>query len=195
MRKPDKPILGKALMKDEDPVTKDQLDADSVFMVDGGALLHRVRWMKGTTFEELFENYDMRKSIAKRALLYLMVTESPAKGVSNFSQDRFFTNKENKSHFIKLLGQKLRKDDLQVKICEGDAETTIVATSLEQAGFDKRAVVKVADDTDVAIMLLFHWKEHDEVIFFQERGNKGWNIKNVPQQYQSFRKCLLFVHA
>ena len=53
MRKPDKPSLRKALMKDEDPVTKDQLDADSIFVVDGCALLHRVRWMKGTTFEEL----------------------------------------------------------------------------------------------------------------------------------------------
>ena len=113
-----------------------------------------------------------------------------------FPQDRFFTNEENKSQFIKLLGQKLRKDDQQVKICERDADTTIVATSLEQAEFDKRTVVTVADDTDVAIMLLFHWIEnHGDVIFFQERGNKEWNIKDVSQQCQSFRECLLFVHA
>ena len=57
MRKPDKPSLRKALMKDEDAVTKDQLDTDSIFVVDGGALLHSVRWMKGTTSEELCENY------------------------------------------------------------------------------------------------------------------------------------------
>ena len=43
MRKPDKASLRKALMKDEDAVTKDQLDADSTFVVDGGALLHGVR--------------------------------------------------------------------------------------------------------------------------------------------------------
>ena len=57
MTKPDKPSLRKALMKDEDVVTKDQLDAKSIFVVDGGVLLHRVRWMKGTTFDELCENF------------------------------------------------------------------------------------------------------------------------------------------
>ena len=57
MRKPDKPSLRKALMKDEDVVTKDQLNANSIFVVDGGVLLHRVRWMKGTTFDELCENF------------------------------------------------------------------------------------------------------------------------------------------
>ena len=57
MRKPDKPSLRKALMKDEDVVTKDQLDANSIFVVDGGVLLHRVRWMKSTTFDELCENF------------------------------------------------------------------------------------------------------------------------------------------
>ena len=41
MRTPDKPSLRKALMKDEDAVTKDQLDADSIFVIDGGALLHK----------------------------------------------------------------------------------------------------------------------------------------------------------
>ena len=57
MRKPDKPSLRKTLMKDEDAVTKNQLDADSIVVVDGAALLYRVRWMKGTKFEELCENY------------------------------------------------------------------------------------------------------------------------------------------
>ena len=57
MRKPDKTSLRKALMKDQDFVTDDQLDADSIFVVDGGALLHGVRWMKGAIFEELCQNY------------------------------------------------------------------------------------------------------------------------------------------
>ena len=205
MRKPDKPSLRKALMKDEDPVTKDQLDADSIFVVDGCALLHRVRWMKGTTFEELCENYVqyVRKYCKTCTVVFdgygVPSTKSDehlrrSKGVKKcptvdvkecnrvlFPQDQFFTNEENKSQFIKVLGKKLSKDDQQVKICEGDTDTTFVATSLEQAGFDERTVLTVADDTDVAIMLLFHWKEHGDVIFFQERGNKVWNIKDVSQ--------------
>ena len=57
MRKRDKPSLRKALLKDEDAVTKDQLDADSIFVVDGSALLYRLGWMKGIKFEELCESY------------------------------------------------------------------------------------------------------------------------------------------
>ena len=82
-----------------------------------------------------------------------------------------------------------------MKICKGDADTTIVSTSLEQAQGNEM-VVTVADDTDVAMMLLYHWKEHHgDIIFFQEKWNKGWDIKYVCKQCDTFREHILFVHA
>ena len=57
MRKPDKPSLRKALMKEEGAIHRNQLPSDAVFVVDGGALLHRVRWIKDKTFDELYQVY------------------------------------------------------------------------------------------------------------------------------------------
>ena len=107
--------------------------------------------MKGTTLEELCENYVqyVRKHYKTCTVVFdgyrVPSTKSDehlrrSKGVKKgptvdvkecngvlFPQDRFFSDEENKSQFIKLLGQKLKKDDQQVKICEGDAD--IVGTS------------------------------------------------------------------
>ena len=39
-------------------------------------------------------------------------------------------------------------------------------------------IVVVADDTDIAMMLLYHWrKELGELIFYQQRSNQVWKIK------------------
>ena len=57
MRKPDKPALRRALMRDDEAMSKDQIDKSSLYVVDGGALLQRVRWMKSLTFKELAQLY------------------------------------------------------------------------------------------------------------------------------------------
>ena len=57
MRKPDKPSLRKVLMKEEGAIHWNQLPSDAVFVVDGGALLHRVWWIKEKTFDELYQVY------------------------------------------------------------------------------------------------------------------------------------------
>lgn len=45
-------------------------------------------------------------------------------------------------------------------------------------------------------MLLYHWKpELGDVIFFQERMNRGWNMKAVAPKLGKLREHLLFVHA
>ena len=44
--------------------------------------------------------------------------------------------------------------------CDADADTKIVSTALEFAILDEgRDVVFVAGDTDIAVMILYHWKE------------------------------------
>ena len=113
-----------------------------------------------------------------------------------FPQDRFLSNEKNKTNFIRLLATRLEQDGNVVKICKGDADATIVSTSLEQAEQNERSVVTVADDTDVATMLVCHWKEnHGEVIFFQEKSNKGWKMNEICRECDLFREHILFVHA
>ena len=50
MRKPDKPALRKVIMPDETAIQKTGIPNIKGFVLDGGALLHRVRWAKGKTF-------------------------------------------------------------------------------------------------------------------------------------------------
>ena len=44
MRKADKAALRRAILSDDETVGKDQIDKNSLYVVDGGALHHRVRW-------------------------------------------------------------------------------------------------------------------------------------------------------
>ena len=43
MRKADKASLRRAIMSDDEAVCKEQIDKNSLYVIDGGALLHRVR--------------------------------------------------------------------------------------------------------------------------------------------------------
>ena len=220
MRKPDKPSLRKAVMKEGEALGRDQLLSDSLFIIDGGALLHRVRWIKNATFDELSQVYVRYvRQHYKSCIVVFDGYEGPStksnehmrrtgggKRCPNvdvigcnkvpFPQDRFLTNEENKTHFIKFIGMKLEQDGQTVKICTGDADTTIVSTTLHQAESNTQAVVTVADDTDVAMMLLYHWQQHHgDVIFFQEKVNRGWNMNDVCHRWDSIREHILFAHA
>ena len=113
-----------------------------------------------------------------------------------FTRERFLSNNDNKSNFIKLLAKKLTEESHSVKICKGDANTAIVSTTLKTARMSKKMVVAVADDTDIAVMLLYNWKEHHgDIVFFQPRWNRGWDIKFFAEQCDPFREHLLLIHA
>ena len=57
MRKPDKPSLRNVVMPDEESITGDAIGQYNVSVVDGGALLHRVRWTKGKKFSDIGKAY------------------------------------------------------------------------------------------------------------------------------------------
>ena len=57
MRKPDKSSLRKAIMLEEDAKPKKEIEGDCYFVIDGGALIHRVHWTKGDRFIEIADAY------------------------------------------------------------------------------------------------------------------------------------------
>ena len=64
VRKPDKPSLRKVIMCDEGAVRKEDIENPDNYVLDAGALLHRVRWFKEMKFNavlEVYANY-MRKN-------------------------------------------------------------------------------------------------------------------------------------
>ena len=220
MRKPDKPSLRRAVMKEDKALRRDQLPNDVLFVIDGGALLHRVRWLKDVTFDKLCEVYvHYVRQHYKFCIIVFDGYEGPStksnehmrrigggKRCPNvdvigcnkvpFPQDRFMTNDENKTGLIRLLGAKLEQDGQIVKICKGDADATIASTTLERAQINDKSVVTVADDTDVAMMLLYHLQQrHADVFFFQEKENRGWKMNDICHECDAFREYILFVHA
>ena len=59
MRKPDKPSLRKALVTDEESNKLDLTSGQNnySYVMDGGALLHRLCWVKGSSFKKIAESY------------------------------------------------------------------------------------------------------------------------------------------
>ena len=69
-------------------------------------------------------------------------------------QQAFFSNEKNNTNFISLLTTHLRGTSHQVEVSCGDAATLIVSNALEFAWIGQTVV---AEDTDVLIVLVYHW--------------------------------------
>jgi len=54
MRKPDKPSLYRRVAKD---LMRAPLPSTCTYVIDGGCLLHKVRWIRGKTCEQLLQQY------------------------------------------------------------------------------------------------------------------------------------------
>ena len=74
MRKADKAAPRRAIMSHGEAVRKDQIDKNSLYVVDGGALLHRIRWFKDSTFNAFWLNsvYLTLEDIMVLLMLFLM---------------------------------------------------------------------------------------------------------------------------
>lgn len=112
-----------------------------------------------------------------------------------YSQERFLSNEFNKAQLISLLSRKLQQDGQVVLNCKGDADTKIVLTALNLAEKHQDVIV-VADDTDIAVMLIYHWREsHGNIIFYQQRLDKAWRVTESCKAIGSLREHVLFAHA
>jgi hypothetical protein len=217
MRKPDKASLRKVLLPEENQHSSDNLTGE--YVIDGGALLHRVHWSKGMQFKSIGDEYVnyVRRNYGLAFVVFdgyeetmsVKSTEHERRAMKNrsscdvviseenevpYTKERFLSNFRNKAGLISLLSTRLTADGHNVYVCTGDADTKIVSTALDVSR--EKEVVVVADDTDVAVMLLYHWNDSlCNVYFFQERGKKCWSIRQAQQQLSSIKQHLLFIHA
>ena len=220
MRDPDKPSLRKVIMSDINAAKKEEMGIPDSYVLDGGALLHRVRWFKGMTFNAVaaaysnyirkhyagkitvvFDGYEdegtkshehLRRNSIPQSCMVDIHKENPVP----FTQDRFLSNTENKANFVKFLSNHLKQTGFDTVDCPGDADSTIVKTGLEIARMSLKHVTVVADDTDIAVLLVHHWEdEMADIFFLQERWNKSWSIKNASLTNKSIKNHLLFIHS
>lgn len=91
---------------------------------------------------------------------------------ASVDQQTFLSNMKNKSQFITLLSHYLKADGQIVNNSTGDADTMIVASALQFAAQGNTTTV-VADDTDVLVLLMYHWKENMADVYFQSEPKKS----------------------
>jgi len=222
MRKPNKAALGREVTKN---AIVTATSCPTMHVLDGGSLLHRVKWPKtgtygevllsyvryvqkryGTSVEIVFDGYSNGPSPkdheherrAKKTAAEVQVDESkPVFG----SQEAFLANATNKSQFIALLGNRLSASGLPVQYAAGDADTLIVSCALQTAR-QQRPVTVVAEDTDVLLLLVHHFDASMADIFMlslarsRNAVSKLVNIRAVQNDIgDSAVRQLLVIHA
>jgi hypothetical protein len=225
MRKPNKAALGH-LIKAESRVVEDDSFIHGVFVIDGGALLHRVKWPKLGTYDSVialylvyvrrhfsesctivFDGYDSGPSTKdqehmRRACLTAANIQVSLSHQVHANQSAFLANAANKSQFIKLLAERLEDDGHSIIQAPGDADTYIAKAAVDLATNNIVATV-VADDTDVLVLLVHHFKHNMADIYMLSTCKSGKDqtcklvsIRSVHLQIGELAvKQLLVVHA
>ena len=195
------------------------------YVLDGGALLHRISWPKSVTYYEVIDmycSYVIEKygscSVVFDGYVGSPSTKDPAhikrKGAKNHpnvvfnlemivpsSKDVIFHNASNKQRFITFLGNELEKRGCNVHHSNADADTLIVTTTLKSA--ETKPTVLVGDDTDLLVLLLAHVDTCHEPVFFapepkkrQKKQSRIWDIHFLKHKLGNVLcRRLLFVHA
>ena len=90
----------------------------------------------------------------------------------------------------------LKDDGISVINCVGDADITISHIALDLATKGENKFALVADDTDIFVILVYHWKnEMKNIIFYQHKMLRGWNIYSLFLRLDKVKDHILFVHA
>ena len=209
-------------MPDQESIPRsDVVCDDSTSIIDGGALLHRVRWPKSkrVTFKDVVDVYksyvlrhyprptvvfDGYEALSTKSNEHFRRNSIPMSSFVNigedieipFNQDRYFTLQENKVAFIQFLSSTLSSSGIIVVNCQTDADCEIVKRAIAHAKEGDGKIVVVADDTDIAVMLLYHWQDGMHPIYFlQERMNRAWSIAELQPSITDIKEHLLFIHA
>ena len=169
--------LSRALTKNSTKLS--EASTQTSYVVDGGALLHRVYWNVPATYAEILMQYtsyldnkygkgclivfDGYKSVTKdeerqrRSVQGSLEVAFQLQNEVQCKQLEFPANSNNKERFIPSLALVLPEHGHQVTICPGDADLTIVETALKIANDGSYATV-VADDIDIFVIFLSKWR-------------------------------------
>ena len=146
--------------------------------LDGGALIHRIKWPKKATYRDVaniyvqyvqqhyghscivFDGYMQGASIKdhehQRRVIKTCAEIQLGEGMQAHNKQKvFLSNENNKLQFINFLSKYLQADGHSVQNSSGDADTMIVAHAMQYAVQGHKVNV-VADDTDVLVLLMYH---------------------------------------
>ena len=157
----DKPALATALRQvtgkvspDSDSTTQ-QTNITDHYVLDGGSLLCRIKWVKGETYGNIAEQYPnfVLKTYGVATVVFDGYKDAPsvkdnthfrsgktgyatvhvrADAVFASKRDNFLENASNKDQIIKLIMQKLRERGCSVNQAEDDADVSIVLAAVDR---------------------------------------------------------------
>ena len=224
LRKPTKSTLRNSLLDRIHPASG---VAFHTCVVDGGALLHKVHWPAKSTFLDIVHQYLLYlkhkyRNYQRVCVVFNGYTDSSSNksqehlrrgGVTaanidiqesvNVSSSRevILCNPLNKEKMITLISKHLKKAGFTTFQSSSDADVLITEKAIEYAA--DVPVVVCADDTDILVLLFYHWQKHLKSLYFSsERGTKTkkakqlvyWNIGELVHTMPD-RKYILFAHA
>ena len=143
------------------------------------------------------DHEHLRRSTAKRS------ADITVTGLSRCHNDQaaFLSNTSNKMQFIKLLSDYMQSKGHATKCSTSDADTLIVSTALGYAR-NNRSVVVVAEDTDIFVMLIHHWKTTMADIYMRKENKQSLKAAEVHSICEAHavmdpvvRFNILFIHA
>jgi len=178
MRKPEKAQLKQELIKVVSSIPS--LPDNCYYVLDGGNLLHKVKWLKGVPYSDVIQqyvHYVLRHYGSKAVIVFDGYCNGP--NTKNHEHQRraaacapdvvfdscrtvyhdqsaFLTNERNKKSFVDLLMASLKRAGFKVHQAKDDADTLIVKTALELAGLNEPVTV-IANDTDILVILVYHY--------------------------------------
>ena len=148
------------------------------YVLDGGALIHRIPWPRGSpTYREIcnaYVNYATQK-YGKAIIVFDGYTGTSTKDMTQqrraggkvgatvtfsddmkvtMKKDHFLANKSNKQAFANMLSCYLQQKNCQTHHSEADADLLIVKKAVESSR--RISTVLVGDDTDLLILLCYH---------------------------------------
>ena len=176
----------------------------SQHLLDGGPLVHRIPWQRGTTYNDicrLYTNYVTRR-YGHAIVVFDGYQEEPSTKdgaherrtggradptrdmVMKSKKEDLLSNMDNNQRFIRMLGQSLEHVGCETRHAKCDAYVLIIETTVQSAMSCETTLVD--DDTDLLVFLCFHVKRDSCEVFFTPEVRSGtkksprcWNIKYV----------------
>ena len=192
------------------------------YVLDGGALLHRVPWVRGQTYEGVMMCYvEYVKKYCKPIVVFDGYRSGPstkdaahqrraANGIGpevkftptmlvNQKKEVFLSNPANKQNFIDQLSERLIKAGCTVIHATSDADLLIVSKAVEMSLHSPTTLV--GDDTDLLVLLCYYGDANSHPLYFAPEPKKGsttktWNIQYTKKALgPQVCENILFIHA
>ena len=170
---------------------------DVKYIINGGALIHRIGWKSGKSYEAICQQYcryvgnlygtpvivfdgyqdgPSTKDAAQRRRASVNVgatVELSGTIIFRRKKDSFLSNKVNKHRFIALLRHHLEQCGCYTDQARADADLLIVQTTIAPAEGTQKPIVLVGDDTDLLVLLWYLAKSTTSNIYLKPEPKQG----------------------